>query len=46
LRRITAKCKRDAAHTGNFKEGAPIHIKKDLPKRYRWGLVKCPADRA
>jgi len=34
LRRIAAKCKRNAAHTGNFKEGAPIHIKKDLPKHY------------
>jgi len=42
LRRIAAKCKRNAAHTGNFKEGAPIHIKRDLPKHYRWGVDKIP----
>ncbi len=27
-----AKCKRNAAHAGNFKEGSPIHLKNYLPE--------------
>ena len=27
---IAAKCEGNAAHTGNFEKGAPIHIKKGL----------------
>ena len=38
MRGIAAECKRNAAHTGNFKKGAPIHINNGL-------LNKEPNDR-